>query len=223
MGTRTKYKNLAGKQFGHWTVLKHCANRNGKRRVISRCKCGLERKHYITTLVHASSKQCRSCQGRSQPKSHGLAHLATYKRWGHIKSACHGEKSQSYKYFGARGIKMYEGWHDAKAFVKWCEENGYTPGATLARYDLNKDFCPENCFWQITNKHRSKSKTTDQDRSVPKVEITRIQPSTKTTPQFTGSIVAKSVSPGNFCKRVISSILHLIGCGPAPAGAGTGV
>lgn len=65
---------------------------------------------------------------------------------------CYNEKSIAYKDYGAKGIKVYEPWHDRETFRQWALENGYIKGLRLNRKDTSKDYTPDNCFWGEVNK-----------------------------------------------------------------------
>lgn len=61
---------------------------------------------------------------------------------------CHKKTDKGYKYYGAKGIRVYDKWKsNTIEFVKWSKENGYYEGAFLLRYDKNKNFSPDNCYW----------------------------------------------------------------------------
>lgn len=71
---------------------------------------------------------------------------------------CYDKSAHSYKYIGGRGIKIDPIWYDPNHtkhnynpmminFVKWAKETGYKPGFKLERYDRDKDYGPDNCYW----------------------------------------------------------------------------
>jgi hypothetical protein len=79
-----------------------------------------------------------------------------------MKQRCHNPNQRTYKYYGARGIKVCDEWfHDYEAFRKWAIENGYCEGLTIDRINNDGDYEPSNCRWvsfdvQANNKRQRK-------------------------------------------------------------------
>lgn len=83
----------------------------------------------------------------------------------HMKERCYKTADKSYKYYGARGIKICKEWLvNRKSFYAWAVNNGYADNLTLDRIDVNVDYTPSNCRWitiqeQNNNKRNSKKIT----------------------------------------------------------------
>jgi hypothetical protein len=58
---------------------------------------------------------------------------------------CHNQKSQKYRFYGARGIAVCERWRTYKNFRA---DMGERPeGMLLERIKSDEGYCPENCKW----------------------------------------------------------------------------
>lgn len=78
-----------------------------------------------------------------------------------MKSRCYNDKDKNYRFYGAKGIKIYEEWLlKPKSFEIWALENGYKDGLTIDRINPNDDYCPNNCRWiSLEENARYKSTT----------------------------------------------------------------
>lgn len=80
--------------------------------------------------------------------SKALSRLRTIHK--QIKANCHSPCSCAYKYFGAKGIKMYEPWReDSDKFCEWALSNGYYYSERkrelrIERKEKSGDFIPDN-------------------------------------------------------------------------------
>lgn len=73
---------------------------------------------------------------------------------------CYNENDKAYRWYGEKGIKIYEQWiNNPLSFEEWAINNGYDDSLTIDRIDENKDYCPENCRW-ISRKNNAKYKST---------------------------------------------------------------
>lgn len=61
---------------------------------------------------------------------------------------CHGRlKTKGHKYYKAKGIKVCKEWRKSMTFLKWSKENGFQKGYWLYRYNKDKNYSPDNCYW----------------------------------------------------------------------------
>ena len=71
-----------------------------------------------------------------------------YRIWTNMKSRCNNPNFPSYRYYGARGIKVCDEWKDNfLIFESWALANGYRDDLSLDRVDNNGNYEPSNCRW----------------------------------------------------------------------------
>lgn len=61
---------------------------------------------------------------------------------------CYTETNRDYRWYGAKGIKIYDEWmRNPTLFEEWAINNGYSDNLTIDRINPSKDYCPDNCRW----------------------------------------------------------------------------
>lgn len=137
----------------------------GRTKWLCKCDCGNEVVVTQKNLCNGNTKSC-GCLNTEMRKGRNKGYRGNerlYVLWVGIKGRCNNPNNTSYKWYGAKGIRVCEEWeNDYLSFKKWAIESGYDEtlprGAqTIERLDTNKDYCPENCTWKtIQQQQRNK-------------------------------------------------------------------
>ena len=67
--------------------------------------------------------------------------------WSSMKRRCENPNMQNYKYYGAKGVRVCDSWHDFTVFRQWAESHGYKDGLSIDRIDSGGNYEPSNCRW----------------------------------------------------------------------------
>ena len=78
--------------------------------------------------------------------------------WDCMKNRCYNTNNKAYKYYGGRGITIYQEWlKHPYLFIEWAIKNNYKDGLTIDRIDINGNYEPSNCRF-ITKKEQQRNK-----------------------------------------------------------------
>ena len=163
-------KNLVGQLFGRLWVLRRVVDPEKEAKQHStfwecRCFCGDLSIYSASTLKCGRSGGCIKCRAIAIGKTlikhgHHIGGKASpvYKAWQHMKDRCYNPKDKKYKDYGGRGIQVCGEWlASSSVFINWCMANGWKPGLTLDRINVNGNYDPLNCRW-TTMKEQSNNK-----------------------------------------------------------------
>ena len=166
----TLKKNLAGRTFGDWTVLRFSHRADNRQALwLCRCSCGTERAVRGPDLTNGRSTHCPECI-KVAAGPHGRT---LYKVWHNIRQRCENPEHRDWGYYGARGIEVCERW---QVFANFYADMAptYRPGLTVDRMNVDGPYAPDNCRWatrgqQARNK-RNNRLITFCGRTAPLVE-----------------------------------------------------
>lgn len=159
------FVDIAGRRYGRLTVVSYAgkdASRNEYWNCI--CDCGNES---IVRYSHLSSGATVSCSNNKECYPgyiHGHTthtdHSATYKSWKNMMQRCYNANSQSYPWYGAKGITVCERWHDFSNFLSDVGERP-SPKHSLDKINNRESYSPDNCRW-ATRSQQDRNKTTSR-------------------------------------------------------------
>ncbi len=149
---RCGFKLEIGDKFSEWEVIGERVV--GKNQIKCRCSCGKESVVRITRLANSESRSC-GCLQIKQMTKHGLASSLEYKTWKTMISRCYKEYNPSYKWYGAKGIRVCDRW--LESIENFIEDMGNRPSKkySIDRIDGDKDYNKENCKWSTRHEQAS--------------------------------------------------------------------
>lgn len=156
--------DITGKRFGKLVAVRFFEVRNNFHYWLFHCDCGNE-KVMCKAKVTGNNTNSKSCGCRRKP--HGMWDSRINRTWRNLRKRCYAKYNPSYKYYGAKGVKVCERWNKFSNFFidmgksydehvsKFGEKN-----TTIERINPFQDYCPENCKWatyleQGRNKRKS--------------------------------------------------------------------
>ncbi len=165
---------LEGQKFGKLTVVKQDGkDSSGHTMWLCQCDCGNKVTVVGSHLKNGNTKSCGCLSNEIREKANEERHQNKYygddeKRLRNIRDGmikrCYKENSDSYKYYGGRGIIICDEWlHSFKTFYDWAIANGYQNNLTIDRINVNGNYEPSNCRW-VTMLEQSKNKRNSKNR-----------------------------------------------------------
>jgi len=110
----------------------------------------------IEVKIHLDKFQPRHKINRLEFK-HGMANTPAYKIWSGLFTRCYNVNAKTYKYYGAKGIKVCSEWRTFEGFYR---DMGERPVMLqLDRIDPNGHYEKNNCRWITKYENISRIKT----------------------------------------------------------------
>jgi ribosomal protein S14 len=145
-------KSIEGKKIIYTETPK---GKKAKKVIVNCSKCGVERAIYVHKWVRRNSDLCRKCfpsEVSSQSFrhiTHGLSKHPLYQTYNNMLRRCTVETSNNYKYYGGKGITVFEPWLNKEKglqmFFAWAISKGWKEGLQIDRIDNSGNYCPDNC------------------------------------------------------------------------------
>jgi hypothetical protein len=131
-----------------------CPSGYKKRKAVFQCpRCGKEFEARIDSLRRGDTTSCGCYQlsvASEVHTKHGLRYDPLYFRWEGMIKRCYDPKQQAYKYYGGRGILVYDKWrNDPGAYIKYIKSlaNYGEEGLTIDRINNDGNYEPGNLRW----------------------------------------------------------------------------
>lgn len=137
-----------GSRFGRLVYLRDAGMRGGgKKRHYGEfaCDCGTKKMIRLDSVKSGETKSC-GCLYHNACGLDSADYETLYNVWRNMVSRCHDSRSDRYYTYGARGIQVCTKWRtDFRGFAAWAVKNGWGPGLSIERRDVNASYTPENC------------------------------------------------------------------------------
>lgn len=177
-------EDLTGKKFNRLTVDSFAGYGKRGKEWLCWCDCGDPCIIEGTSLKNGHTKSCGCLVGdriREIRLTHGDASgtpTKLYMVWAAMRQRCGNPNNPAYKYYGGRGIEVWEEWTDYSIFKEWAMENGYQEGLMLDRIDNDKGYQPDNCRW-ATQEEQSNNRSDNIFVDIEGEEMTLAQAANK--------------------------------------------
>lgn len=149
---KIKPDEMIGARFGSWMVIEIDARPRKKKGfyLICRCDCGVEKPVQKYTLLKGLSRSCGcgwATAASNNFKTHGLSKSPEYASWVHMVSRCTDPSNDGYKWYGAKGVFVFQDWTSSPAAFIAHVGPRPSPEHTIDRIDPYGNYVPGNVRW----------------------------------------------------------------------------
>lgn len=143
-----------GTRYGRWTVLDIVDYRKTADRVrpyvLCCCDCGKKNFVNVRNLRQGNSQSC-GCLHIEQASKANATHHQTgqrlYRIWKQMHQRCENPNARSYRWYGAKGVRVCKAWEKFEPFRDWALNAGYFAKAEIDRKNSAMNYSPKNCQW----------------------------------------------------------------------------
>lgn len=166
---KASHESCVGKKFGRLTIV--CLRPELKRAPFYKefcdvvCDCGHKKTLLLESILRGATSSC-GCYAKERASETNTKHGDTkirprlYRIWENMRGRCNNPGNTSYKYYGAKRIKVCNEWDNYEVFRNWALTHGYKDNLTIDRINTYGNYCPENCRW-VSRKEQDRNKTTN--------------------------------------------------------------
>jgi len=157
-----RIKYLTGQRFGRLvavSILIKIVGEKGQRHSFWICKCDCGNEVTVRT-VHLLNERTKSCgclrdeMSMAQRTKHGMSKTRFANIWSHIKQRMINPSNKAYRWYGGKGLVLYEEWYNFQGFYEDMHDSYLRHidefdehNTTIERKDNSLGYCPDNCRW----------------------------------------------------------------------------
>lgn len=203
-----KIIDITGQRFGKLTVtgLDPVRSSTGSCRWICDCDCGGSTVVQTENIKRGHTTSC-GCAFKEAHTTHGERYNPEYQVWANMLKRCQNENDPTFKYYGARGIRVCPQWQTYEGFIA---DMGHRPSSdhSIERRDVNGHYEPGNCYW-ATNDVQMNNRTNSvvhhvNGKRMTNAEVARsigISPSAVTQRLARGFTIEEVIAAGKRAKN----------------------